>query len=203
MIEKKINYLALGDSYTVGEAVTASYPRYLAKLIEELFFVKIEVNILAKTGWRSDELLQAFIESDFSARIPYNIVSVMIGVNNFYQKKSVSNFEDDLEKLIKLLLETVDHQSLFMLSIPDYGFTPTGEPNRKEIYEGINIYNEIIRKICEKFEVPFLYITDLTRKKSLEWVAHDGLHISEKCHQKIAERILSSFYFRMSEINSY
>ncbi|MFQ3575972.1 MAG: SGNH/GDSL hydrolase family protein [Cytophagales bacterium] len=201
MKDHKFTYLALGDSYTIGEAVTKSYPQLLVESWKQHFGIETDVKILAKTGWRSDQLLLAFYE-EIERVYPskhFDLISILIGVNNLYQGLDLSDFAEEFETLVKKAIEITDQSSVVAISIPDYGFTPFGADKKSEIYSKIDLFNERIRKSCEWMGIPFYYITDLTRKNDPLLVASDQLHISEKCHRLIAERLASGFYFKITE----
>ena len=133
-LQDTIRFIALGDSYTIGQSVDESdrWPNQFIDSLSELN-LEIEKNItLATTGWTSGNLLQALSET--SLKKDFNLVSILIGVNNFYQNQPIENFRLELSNIIDfaLTLTNQDTNGLFLITIPDYGYTPFGE-NQQEI----------------------------------------------------------------------
>ena len=121
------SYLALGDSYTIGESVESSV-RWPNQLIDSLQGQEIYLDsatIIAQTGWRTDELKVALATHD---KFDYDLVSLLIGVNDQYQGKTAASYEPVFEELLRLAIERVggDKERVFVLSIPNYGYTPFG-----------------------------------------------------------------------------
>lgn len=186
--ELKINYLALGDSYTIGEGVKVSerYPNQLARYLSKKDIMVDEPKIIAKTGWRCDELISAFKKAELKQK--YELVSILIGVNNQYQNKAIKEFKADLETLIKLALNQSKYgeQGVVLISIPDYGVTPFAkEKQPKKISAEIDQYNQICKEMASTFKLDFYYITDISRKASADptLLAEDELHPSAKMYQ--------------------
>ena len=125
--EKSYTYLALGDSYTIGESVPAPdrWPVQLSRRLKEKGLPVYSPKIVAKTGWRTDELLKQLNGLKVQEK-NMNVVSLMIGVNNQYQRKSLRAFDAELERLIEKAVSLCKYgaEGVFMLSIPDYGVTP-------------------------------------------------------------------------------
>lgn len=180
-------YLALGDSYTIGESV-AENERWPVQLATQLTARGIEFSspkIIAKTGWRTDELKNAIIE-DFSLADSYDMVSLLIGVNNQYQDKPIERYEDEFEKLLIKAIELAGDNAghVFVVSIPDYGKTPFGLAKEEQIEKEINLYNKINKRISKKYNVKYFNITPISRKakKDPALVADDRLHPSGKMY---------------------
>lgn len=180
-------YLALGDSYTIGESVAENerWPVRLATQLTAKGIVFEDPKIIAKTGWRTDELKNAIIE-DFTLADSYDMVSLLIGVNNQYQGKPVERYEDEFEKLLIKAIELAggNARHVFVVSIPDYGKTPFGLAKEEEIEKEINLFNRINRRISRKYKVKYFNITPISRKakKDPELVAGDKLHPSGKMY---------------------
>lgn len=186
--ELKINYLALGDSYTIGEGVKVSerYPNQLASYLSKRDIIVEEPKIIAKTGWRCDELISAFKKAELNQK--YDLVSLLIGVNNQYQNKAIKEFKADLETLIKLAVDQSKYgeQGVVLISIPDYGVTPFAkEKQPKKISVEIDQYNQICKEMASTFKLDFYYITDISRNASVDptLLAEDQLHPSAKMYQ--------------------
>ncbi len=182
-------YLALGDSYTIGESVSESerWPVQLAARSVGAGIAMTTPKIIARTGWRTDELIEA-IENDKELAERYDLVSLLIGVNNQYQGKTVESFAPEFEQLLKTAIKLAGNnaRNVIVLSIPDYGKTPFGAEKEKEIAEAINTYNKVSRDICKKYKVRYFNITPISRKAKSdpELVADDDLHPSGKMYRE-------------------
>ncbi|MEN9497662.1 MAG: hypothetical protein RL750_561 [Bacteroidota bacterium] len=192
------HYLALGDSYTIGEAVAPneSFPFQLAALLRSDEHPVDELRVVAKTGWTTDELSAAIDEAEQASPINHNydLVSLLIGVNNQYRGRSVENF---IEEFTDLLVRAIgyaqnDPKRVRVLSIPDWGVTPyAAERDREQIAREIDRYNEAKESICKQHGVIFIYITDLTREAAdrPEWITTDGLHPAGADYRRWALRV--------------
>ncbi len=122
-------------------------------------------------------------------------MSLLIGVNNYYQGKSVESYAPEFEDLLKTALQLAggDKSAVFVLSIPDYGYTPFGKEKQQTISDGIDAYNAVNKSISDKYGVKYYNITDISRRALDEpdLVAADGLHPSEKMYSEWVELILS------------
>jgi|VirMetMinimDraft_7_1064189.scaffolds.fasta_scaffold17467_2 lysophospholipase L1-like esterase len=183
-----ISYLALGDSYTIGESVPSHqrWPILLSKAIQSKGHSIQTPKIIAKTGWRTDNLLNA-MKSQLNSSEKYDLVSILIGVNNQFQGASIEAFEKDLSTLFDQAIAQCNSgkKGVFVLSIPDYGATPYGAPRAESIGQAIDKWNAVYKKVCLEYQLPWHDITPISRKatahKSL--VAGDGLHPSGKMYQ--------------------
>lgn len=191
-----VNFLALGDSYTIGESVQ-EFERWPVQLVRELRLKGYECKepkIIATTGWRTDDLKKAIGEADL--RDEYNLVSLLIGVNNQYQGKSAQSYAAEFEELLEIALRLAqnDRSKVFVISIPDYGFTPFGKEKQEEITKQIDEFNTVNRIIAEKHGIQYIYITDATRKglEDPSLVANDGLHPSGKMYTLWVKKILGA-----------
>lgn len=196
MTEKRTyTYLALGDSYTIGESVLEAerWPNQLAASLNENSISVESPRIIAKTGWTTDELQHAINDSIIDPH--YDIVSLLIGVNNQYRGRSVENFR---EEFIVLLNKSIAYAAnnpanVFVVSIPDWGMTPFAQ-NRDAavIADEIDSYNQVLEEECLKKNTCFINITDISRNIKTEdgLIAEDGLHPSGKMYQQWVERML-------------
>lgn len=189
-----VKFLALGDSYTIGESVPIK-DRWPVQLIDALVRTGMDCNdpkIIAKTGWRTDDLMNAITAA--KPATDYNLVSLLIGVNNFYQGKSVESYKPEFEELLKkaILLANGDKRNVFVVSIPDYGYTPFGRSYLPSVSKGIDDFNYANQAIALKLGVTHVTITDISRKglDDPTLVAGDGLHPSGKMYAAWVERIL-------------
>lgn len=189
-------FLTLGDSYTIGECVTEEerWPNQLAQLLIERGKEIGRPTIIATTGWRTDNLANAVRIARLNS--DYDLVSLLIGVNNQYQGKSVEQFGVEFENLLKsaIALANGNRENVFVVSIPDYGFTPFGLKNKELISDSIDRFNVVSKNICEKYEIKYISITDISREglNDPDLVANDGLHPSGKMYALWAERISES-----------
>jgi lysophospholipase L1-like esterase len=181
MQKKSFKYLALGDSYTIGESVTEK-DRWPNQLAEKLSIPK--PRIIATTGWRTDDLKGAMDAANLSNE--YDLVSLLIGVNNQYQGKPADQYEIEFEALLKRAIELAkgNSKNVFIVSIPDYGYTPFGKPKQETITPQIDQFNEINKRITAKYKIAYFDITEISRKglDDPALVATDGLHPSGKMY---------------------
>jgi lysophospholipase L1-like esterase len=192
---KPMKFLALGDSYTIGESV-AEDQRWPVLLVKELNargknFGKPQ--IIATTGWRTDDLKNAILNANPGK--DFDMVSVLIGVNNQYQGKSVESYAPEFEELLDMAMEFAggDKSKVFVVSIPDYGFTPFGKEKQEKITKELNDYNRVNKKISEEKGIKYFNITDVSRKgfEDPALVASDGLHPSGKMYGEWVKIILA------------
>lgn len=190
--KKPLSYLALGDSYTIGESVGPQYrwPVQFKQAFDTTQFTIKTPKIIAKTGWRTDDMLNA-AKTELKDTT-YDIVSLLIGVNNEYQGKSPKSFESEFEKCLKYAIQKSNYgnKGVFVLSIPDYGYTPFGEKKQASISKRLDAYNEICKRISAEHNVLYINITDISRevKKEPSLVADDGLHPSAEQYALWVER---------------
>lgn len=188
-LKATIKYLALGDSYTIGESVTQaeSFPYELSRRWQEdtlLIPIEVSTNVIAKTGWTTTNLKQAIRNTELTQ--DYDWVSLLIGVNNQYQHKPLALYETEFRELLTtaIALAGNDTAHVFVLSIPDYGATPFGANNAQQISAEIDIYNSVNEKICKEFHVKRFNITPISRnaKTDPSLLAYDQLHPSGKMY---------------------
>ena len=189
-------FLALGDSYTIGESVPESerWPVQLAAALNKKGWSVDNPRIIAVTGWRTDQLKEAIDKA--ALKNEYGMVSLLIGVNNQYQKKSAESYAPEFAGLLEMAVSLAGgkKENVFVVSIPDYGFTPFGKPRQQEISAAIDQFNEVNKKITLKMGIRYINITDLTREglNSPDYVAGDGLHPSGKMYTLWVERMVEA-----------
>lgn len=196
--DKKLTYLALGDSYTIGEGVDEK-DRYPFQLVEELNitgkFTFEDPQIIAKTGWTVDELEEG-INASQTDKKGYDLVTLLIGVNNQYRGKPVAEFEKEFEAMLKRAMAFArgknDH--VIVVSIPDWGVTPFATDrgsDQEKVAEEIDAYNTAKAAICSKYGVEFVEITEDYRQigATPEMVVEDQLHPSGLVYARWAEKI--------------
>ncbi len=191
-----MKFLALGDSYTIGESVLESerWPVQLAKALSERGQPTDAPRIIATTGWRTDQLKKAILDANLSN--DWGMVSLLIGVNNQYQKRTAESYAPEFEELLdmEVTLAGGKRENVFVVSIPDYGFTPFGQPNQAQISKAIDEFNAVNKSITEKKGIRYVNITDLTREglTKPEYVAPDNLHPSGIMYSLWVDRILAA-----------
>jgi len=178
-------YLALGDSYTIGEGVEPAgrWPMQLAAALRDIGVAVDDPTIIATTGWTTDEL-EAGIDAD-APQGPFELVSLLIGVNDQYRGRSVDEYRPRFTALLQRALAFAADRAprVLVLSIPDWGVTPyavASGRDRVQIGQELDAYNAAAAAICAEHDVAFVDITDLSRQLGGERVmlAEDGLHPS-------------------------
>jgi len=193
-----LHYLALGDSYTIGESVAASdnFPHQLVKLAEGKKIHFDEPEIIAKTGWRTDQLLKAIAGTKLKYST-YDLVSLLIGVNDEYQGRTIEQYEEQFKLAIKKAIELAGNnpKKVWVFSIPDYGYTPFGSMNKNSVSKRIDAYNKLNEQIAKEYKVNYLNITDISRKglNETNLVADDGLHPSTTMYELWIQKFLKEF----------
>jgi lysophospholipase L1-like esterase len=192
---KKQKYLALGDSYTIGESVDVLL-KFPVQLIVRLNYEKIELDpkIIAKTGWTTDELLEAIEEEAPSD--DFDLVTLLIGVNNQYRGRDVDNYRQEFQVLLNKAVEfaKAEKDRVIVLSIPDYGVTPFGQKKgQRAIAEEIDQYNAINREISEQAGVNYIDITEISREALTKryLIAQDELHPSGEMYGLWVDKMMS------------
>jgi lysophospholipase L1-like esterase len=189
-------YLALGDSYTIGEAVTEEdrFPEMLARELSNQGF-KVETKIIARTGWTTGELWRA-IESE-NLTPPYNLVTLLIGVNNQYRGGEVEQYRLEFEQLLDKAISLAggDSSKVIVLSIPDWGVTPFAQSASSpsaQISTQIDKFNTVNKTIAESKGSIYINVTEISRQaaKYQSLLAEDGLHPSGKMYAKWIELLL-------------
>jgi lysophospholipase L1-like esterase len=194
MTKHYFTYLALGDSYTIGEGVPLheSFPCQVVQLLRNKSLHIHAPEIVAKTGWTTLELAEHILHTKFSES--YDFVTLLIGVNNQYRNLNAEDYKNDFEFLLKKALHFADDKNdhVIVLSIPDYSVASFAkEKDRKKIVDEIDILNNINAAIAKQNKVNYLNITESTREAvdDTSLIAEDGLHPSGKEYTKWAERI--------------
>ena len=186
-----VSFLSLGDSYTIGEQVllTDSFPYQVVQLLREAGVQVYAPEIIAKTGWTTDELTASMELITFLPQ--YELVSLLIGVNNQYRGRTLDNFKTEFTGLLERAIRFSggNSQNVYVLSIPDWGVTPFAEGrDRQQIAKEIDHYNDVCRMIAAELQCRYIDITDSQRidGNKPEFLAADGLHPSGKEYAKWA-----------------
>lgn len=193
-----ITYLALGDSYTIGESVHDSlrWPNQLVSVLNQNGKQFEPATIVAQTGWTTDELAAAIDTITFAA--PYDYVSLLIGVNNQYRGRSIDNFQKEFINLLEtsITLAGQEGENVFVISIPDWGVMPFAEGrDRAQIAQEIDQFNSVIQAICRDKNIAYFDITAISRKAktNASLVAQDGLHPSGIMYARWVDTVLPFF----------
>lgn len=187
------SYLALGDSYTIGEAVkqAESFPYQLQNLLKDKNSSVANPKIIAVTGWTTDELQAGIKKENLSGT--YDFVTLLIGVNNQYRGYPLSTFRKEFAELLQTAITFAggDTHKVFVVSIPDWGATPFGKNSGRDtqvIAAEIDRFNAASQEITLAAGVSYTNITPESRNASndLSLVASDGLHPSGKMYSQWA-----------------
>ena len=192
------SYIALGDSYTIGESVDISkrWPKLLTDTLAQLGYSNDSLIYIAKTGWRTDQLQSAIENANL--KNDFDLVSLLIGVNNQYQGRSIETYEIEFRALIFRAIELArgDKNKVFVLSIPDYAYTPFGQSgsNPSEISLELDSFNIINKYIVDSLNICYFDITAISRMglDNSGLVANDGLHPSGLQYQLWVNRIIQN-----------
>ena len=192
--QKTLRFLALGDSYTIGESVPVyqSFPYQTVQLLRKKGMAVHAAEIVAKTGWTTDELMAGIDKTVFEKE--YDIVTLLIGVNNQYRGKPADAYAIEFEALLDkaIAFAAGNKKHVYVLSIPDWGATPFAEGrDRKKIAGEIDVFNNINKKITEARGIGYISITEGTREAASnpQLVAKDGLHPSGDDYARWAEKL--------------
>ena len=189
----QFSLLALGDSYTIGEGVNEDqiWPNQFIKVAYENGLDFSSPRIIAETGWKSYDLINAIESSNFEKK--YDYVSLLIGVNNQFNSRPVNEFENDLDKLlIKINNLKKKSGSVLIISIPDWGSSPYGVGfDRNEISNEINSFNNSLKSFANINGLKYVDVTEISRRAINEpnLIAIDNLHPSGIMYLEWAKKI--------------
>lgn len=180
-------WLALGDSYTIGESVPLheSFPYQTVQLLRKKGLSFHAPEIIAKTGWTTAELAEHILHIKLNEQ--YDFVTLLIGVNNQYRGLSADDYKTDFEFLLRKAIHFAAGKAnhVFVLSIPDWGVTPFAKnKNIKTIAAEIDAFNEVNKSLAVKYKVNYIHITESTRRalSDTSLLTADHLHYSGKEH---------------------
>jgi lysophospholipase L1-like esterase len=189
-----LSFLALGDSYTIGEGVPAEdrWPVRLAERLRDDGIALADPHIVAQTGWTTLELLEAMGESGNLRR--HDLVTLLAGVNDQYRGYGVDSYRESFDRLVQAAIAHAKlPNGLIVLSIPDWGATPYAHGrDRTAIAHEIDTFNSAAREIAMASGVRFLDITPLSRRAANDrsLLAADGLHPSRTMYESWVEALL-------------
>ena len=192
-----LSYLALGDSYTIGEGVddAGRWPMQLAARLRDAGIAIADPRILAKTGWTTDELAAAMDAAEPLGG--WGFVSLLIGVNNQYRGRTLANYHDEFEQLLQRAIALAGNRTgrVIVLSIPDWGVTPFAQNelrSPRRIAQEIDTFNATAQTLCAAYTVAFVDITGISRNNggAQDMLAEDGLHPSAMQYTRWADAAL-------------
>jgi lysophospholipase L1-like esterase len=186
-------YLALGDSYTIGESVENDerFPVQLAEKLIKNGFLFDSPEIVAQTGWTTDELAAAIGKRELDEK--YDLVTLLIGVNNQFRGRDSGEYRIQFAELLQTAIGFADEEKrVIVVSIPDYGVTPFGrDRNPEKIAREIDLFNRINFEETQKTNARYINITGISRQAetNAELIASDGLHPSGEMYRMWVEVI--------------
>jgi lysophospholipase L1-like esterase len=196
------SYLALGDSYTIGEAVRLdkNFPYQLVQQLRNNGYDFHAPEILAKTGWTTDELDDAMKHYLFLSK--YDFVTLLIGVNNQYREQGAIEYKQQFEELLKkaIALANGKKEHVIVVSIPDYSVTPFAEKmDRNKVAKELEVFNGINRALSIQYKVQYVEITESSKDALSDptLIATDGLHPSEKEYARWAAKLSEAVIARL------
>ena len=191
--ESPYSFIALGDSYTIGEGVNEDerWPNQFVDVAYENGVDFDQPMIIAETGWKTYDLLNAINQTNFTKK--YDYISLLIGVNNQFNSRPIDEFEEDLNKLMDEMNRIKKNDgNIIIISIPDWGYTPFGESNdMSDISEKINLFNSSLRKFASTNDLKYVDVTEISRRAINEpdLITNDNLHPSGIMYLEWAKKI--------------
>ena len=191
--EDPYSFIALGDSYTIGEGVNEDerWPNQFVDVAYENGVDFDQPMIIAETGWKTYDLLNAINQTNFSKK--YDYISLLIGVNNQFNSRPIDEFEEDLNKLMGEMKRIKKNDgSIIIISIPDWGYTPFGESSdMSDISEKINLFNSSLRKFANTNGLKYVDVTEISRRgiNEPDLITNDNLHPSGTMYLEWAKKI--------------
>lgn len=194
MSQHTYSLLCLGDSYTIGEGVPLyeSFPYQTMQLLRHQGLHVHAPEIVAKTGWTTDELAAYLIH--YPLQDAYDFVTLLIGVNNQYRGMELDNFQEDADFLLRKAIHLAGNQAhhVAVLSIPDWGVTPfANKKNSETIAAEIDAFNAAIAVLATKYGAAFIDNAKECRVAAFDssLLAADGLHPSAKLYNTWANKV--------------
>jgi lysophospholipase L1-like esterase len=195
--KQPLRYLALGDSYTIGEGVDESerYPNQTVRLLQEQGIIFSPPTIIAKTGWTTDELAKGIEQAGIEGKT-YDFVTLLIGVNNQYRRRNTDNYAEEFSALLSQAITFAggNPKRVVVISIPDWGVTPFGLKSGRNLTENaqaIDQFNAVKKSVSESMDVFYIDITEDYRNIGAQetMVVEDLLHPSGLVYHRWALKI--------------
>ena len=187
MTNDSLTYLALGDSYTVGEAEpqAQSYPYQLVDSLNNNGYSVLRPNVIATTGWTTEDLINAVATSGINGQ-KFDFVTLLIGVNDQYQHLSIGVYKQNFTNVLNEAIQFAggDTSKVFVISIPDWGVTPFANGLDSVIYPQIMAFNAVNLNISKATGVNYIDVMPVSRTAAGDptMIAPDGLHFSGKMY---------------------
>lgn len=191
-----LSYLALGDSYTIGEAVEQqdSFPYQLVRLLNEEGLLFKQPEVIAQTGWTTDELMDAIEARKLSQT--FDLVTLLVGVNNQYRGYSIEEYKREFAMLLTTACDFAgsNKKHVFVISIPDWGVTDFGKQSGRDVQQiadEIDAFNRIKEEVAKLNGIAYIDITPISRKALADarLTASDGLHPSAEMYAEWVKEI--------------
>jgi len=205
MQRDKYTMLCLGDSYTIGEKVTQQerFPMQAVEILHKQGINFTKPDIVAQTGWTTDELAKAIDLSTLHGT--YDYVTLLIGVNNQYRGRDTENYKEEFNLLLHtaIMYTNGNPKHVIVVSIPDWGVTPFAADDKRSAFEigkQIDAYNAINKEEALQKGVHYIDITVASReaKKDHTLLADDGLHPSGKMYTYWATQVAETIQQQMN-----
>lgn len=196
-MKQQFSYLALGDSYTIGESVIQekTFPYQLKTLLTDQGLDLGDPVVIATTGWTTDELANAIEEAQLEDQ--YELVTLLIGVNNQYRGYPVERYKAEFSDLLDqaISFSRKGKSNVFVISIPDWGVSPYGLNSGRDlevVANEIDLFNRVKKEITIAAGVKYIDITPISRRGLLEpdLIADDGLHPSAEMYTEWVKLLL-------------
>jgi len=191
-----VRYLALGDSYTIGEGAYARdrWPMQLAAMLREAGFKVEDPVIIAKTGWTTDELAEGIAKRMHGSET-FGLVTLLIGVNNQYRGREIDEYRQQFVSLLQVATHFAggDASRVIVVSIPDWGVTPYAEHrDRARIASEIDRFNAVNQEETERAGARYVDVTEISRRHGSdpEYLMADGLHPSGRAYREWADAVM-------------
>ncbi|MES2849641.1 MAG: SGNH/GDSL hydrolase family protein [Bacteroidota bacterium] len=188
-------YLALGDSYTIGQSVPVNerFPVQTVSMLNNSNIAFEQPEIIAQTGWTTGSLLFR-LDNTPPVKAQYDIVTLLIGVNNQYQGRTQEEYRQQFTTLLERSIQYAGNnkQHVFVLSIPDYSVTPFASGRNKALIAAqIDSFNTINKSIANLYQVNYIDITGDSRQATIypSLIANDGLHPSGEQYRMWASKL--------------
>lgn len=190
-------FLALGDSYTVGQSVSAEerWPERLVSLLAERGVALAAPRVIARTGWTTADLGRALAAERPAG--PFDLVTLMIGVNDEFQGRGLESYERGFGALLTQAVGLAggEPRRVLVLSIPDYGVTPFARRaglDAREVAAEVDRFNAVARAATQRAGAHWVDFTPASRRAAAdaELLARDGLHPSGKLHAEWAALVV-------------
>lgn len=208
LVTRQFSYLALGDSYTIGQGVNgeSSFPLLLSKSLktDTHKWVAKPITIVARTGWTTGDLIDGIKLRSIPGK--YDIVTLLIGVNNQFRGYPAAEYRQEFAELLStaLYFANGDKNKVFVLSIPDWGVTPYANGyDKAQVANEIDLFNSINKEEAQKAGINYTDITGISRMAGtdISLLATDRLHPSERMYQLWVDQLSPKVLQQLSKSN--